>query len=227
MKHYADNPRRISEKRFKRLKDTLRRLGDLSGIVHDLNTDQVIGGNQRTRALDLLKRQPVIVAEYDPPTATGTVREGYYEVDGERFAYRAVRWTAEQAREANIAANLEAGVWDFDALAGWDVDELKDWGFDADLLKDWNMEALNLREMMNAGAPDEVNYEELWQGMPEFEQEDNFGAIHSIKVHFATEDDIRAFAELVGQGVSIKTKFIWYPKQERADLLGSLCEDES
>ncbi len=57
-----------------------------------------------------------------------------------------------------------------------------------------------------------------WQGMPEFEQEDVFGAIHTVKVHFASQEDIDAFGALIGQTVTNKTPFIWYPKQERVQL---------
>lgn len=65
-----------------------------------------------------------------------------------------------------------------------------------------------------------------WQGMPEFEQEDNFGAVHSIKVHFASTEDIGAFAELVGQTVTDKMVYIWHPKQEKEDLKQYVVEDE-
>jgi hypothetical protein len=56
-----------------------------------------------------------------------------------------------------------------------------------------------------------------WKGMPEFEQEDAF-AEHTIKVHFANQNDMRAFAELVQQTVTDSTRFIWFPKQEKEDL---------
>jgi hypothetical protein len=69
--------------------------------------------------------------------------------------------------------------------------------------------------------------EELWQGMPEFEQENTFGAVHSIKVHFASVEDMEAFAALVGQTVTDKTTFIWYPKKERANLKAYSVQDES
>ena len=47
MKHYHKNPRTITKKQFADLQDSLRKFGDLSGIVHNLNTDEIIGGNQR------------------------------------------------------------------------------------------------------------------------------------------------------------------------------------
>ena len=63
----------------------------------------------------------------------------------------------------------------------------------------------------------EFDPNEEWQGMPEFEQEDNIG-IHCVKVHFATEEDIDDFARLMGQTVNTKTNAIWFPKVENLDL---------
>lgn len=50
MKHKPNNPRRISPKEFERLRADLTTFGDLSGIVHNVTTGNLVGGNQRTRA---------------------------------------------------------------------------------------------------------------------------------------------------------------------------------
>ena len=55
MKNYHKNPRQIKDKQFANLRAWLAELGDLSGIVHDLNTDEVISGNQRMRAIDIAR----------------------------------------------------------------------------------------------------------------------------------------------------------------------------
>ena len=78
-----------------------------------------------------------------------------------------------------------------------------------------------------AGKEWQVDYEQEWQGMPEFENEDNFGAVASVKVHFATEEAVREFSERIGQAVTVKSKYIWYPKQERENLKAYACKDES
>lgn len=54
---------------------------------------------------------------------------------------------------------------------------------------------------------------EEWEGMPEFVQEED-PSYHKIVVHFGCEEDLNAFEQLVGQTVTNKTKFIWYPPQE-------------
>jgi len=56
-----------------------------------------------------------------------------------------------------------------------------------------------------------------WQGMPEFEQEDAF-AFKTIKIHFTKQEDVDAFAELLDQTVTAKTKYLWFPEQEEMAL---------
>ena len=56
-----------------------------------------------------------------------------------------------------------------------------------------------------------------WQGMPEFEQEDQ-GAFRKVTVNFKTEEDVAAFFRLIGQNDTGKTRSIWYPQEARADL---------
>lgn len=54
---------------------------------------------------------------------------------------------------------------------------------------------------------------ELWKGMPEFEHEDQT-AFRTIYVHFKDQDAIDAFAELLGQKITERTRFLWYPEIE-------------
>ena len=56
-------------------------------------------------------------------------------------------------------------------------------------------------------------WEEYWQDMPEFVQEDQT-ASKSIIVHFQNKEDMKAFAKLVNQKIGFKTQSIWYPKAE-------------
>lgn len=66
-----------------------------------------------------------------------------------------------------------------------------------------------------------------WQGMPEFEQETN-GIFHTVKVHFETEQDLISFSRLINQTITDKTKYIYFPKQKRADLKQyAVIDDES
>jgi hypothetical protein len=56
-------------------------------------------------------------------------------------------------------------------------------------------------------------WDEAWQGMPEFVQED-LTSIKSVLVHFETREDMDAFAVLVGQRLTMDTRSIWFPEAE-------------
>ncbi len=155
MKPYHKNPRRITKKRHERLTDTLVRLGDLGGIVHNLETDEVIGGNQRMTVFR--DSEPVIVEQYDQPDEQGTVAHGFIVWRGKRYAYRQVRWDEATTEEANIAANVGAGTWDWDALSGWDADNLQQWGFDSETLQNWQADIGALSLMLASEDEGEVN----------------------------------------------------------------------
>ena len=151
MKPYHRNPRRITKTRHARLTDTLARLGDLGGIVHNMETDEIIGGNQRMAVFK--NGEPVVVEAYDQPDEQGTVAHGFVIWQGKKYAYRQVRWDEQTAAEANIAANLGAGDWDWDALSGWDAGDLQAWGFDTETLTNWQTDIGALRTMIET-TPD-------------------------------------------------------------------------
>lgn len=52
---------------------------------------------------------------------------------------------------------------------------------------------------------------ELWEGMPEFDQEDKT-AYRSITVHFHNEDAIKDFEEKLELSLPKKAKYIWLPE---------------
>jgi len=56
-----------------------------------------------------------------------------------------------------------------------------------------------------------VDHAKEWVGMPEFDQKDktSYQAIH---VHFFDEEGVKAFAELIGQKLTPKTRSIWFPE---------------
>lgn len=59
-----------------------------------------------------------------------------------------------------------------------------------------------------------AEWQKHWVGMPSFEQNDK-KTFKTIYLHFRNEDDYNAFAKLVDQNLTMKTKSIWYPKLER------------
>jgi len=135
VKHYHKNPRQITKKQLSELSVDLKELGDLSGITHDLDTDEILTGNQRCEALPGIMSgliQPEITQRFDTPLEDGTVLLGYFIIDGKMYNYRAVKgWDDKKREKANIVANKRGGAWDFDILAnGFEVTNLLDWGFD-------------------------------------------------------------------------------------------------
>lgn len=80
------------------------------------------------------------------------------------------------------------------------------------------IDALLERMKLEAGLK-KFNPEEEWEGMPEFEQEDEM-PYRTIYVHFENDDAAEEFAALIGQSITDKTKYLWYPEQKRADRTG-------
>lgn len=116
---YHKNPRKITEKQFSDLERSILEFGDLSAIVRNRRSGQVISGNQRSRIFKKHENDCEIVIErtFETPTKTGTVALGYVKFFDERFPFREVDWTPEQEEVANIAANKMGGFFDFDILA--------------------------------------------------------------------------------------------------------------
>jgi len=67
-----------------------------------------------------------------------------------------------------------------------------------------------------------LNHDEEWQGMPEFIMDDATG--RKIVMHFKTDEAVDSFAKAIGQKITDKTKYLWYPKEpkisRREELMG-------
>lgn len=151
------NPRKVTDQKLEMLKAALLEFGDLSGIVFNRTTNQLVGGHQRIKHIDP-KGSVTIVRQFKKPTRTGTMAEGYVELQGERFNYREVKWPKHKEMAANIAANKGAGDWDLPQLGEWmkelgsfDVDlDLNLTMFDKDELKEFGM--ITVAEHTRVGA---------------------------------------------------------------------------
>jgi hypothetical protein len=104
----SENPRYISEEKFKKLKKSIKDFPDMlekRPLVVDENMI-VLGGNMRLKALTEL---------------------GYKEVP----VIKAIGWTEDQKKEFVIKDNLGFGSWDWDVLANeWEPELLSEWGMD-------------------------------------------------------------------------------------------------
>lgn len=123
-----DNPRRITDAKLSQLGKSLARFGDLSGVVYNTTSKQLVGGHQRAKALPQ-DAAIAITKTYNRPTPTGTVAEGYVSIKDERFAYREVQWDGVTEKAANLSANATFGTFDLPMVADW-MKELEGIGFD-------------------------------------------------------------------------------------------------
>lgn len=85
-----------------------------------------------------------------------------------------------------LAADLEAGV---------------------DLSKFWFEP--ELQKVLEQAGTEIIDAAELWQGMPEYENEAQ--AARSLHIHFPAEADCARFCAVLGLSITEKTKTVWYP----------------
>lgn len=115
-------------------------MGDLSGIVHDLNTDEIISGNQRSKVININECEIEIVKKYDEPNEQGTIAFGFVIFENQRLNYRQVRWNEKQREKACITANALGGEFDYKILQS---------EFDTELLKGWGIEDIDNHRILD------------------------------------------------------------------------------
>ena len=98
----AANPRKISETAAKGLRSSLERFGDLSGIVWNKRTGELVCGHQRMQQIrEKWGDQPI--EAIDVVNGLGGIRVD----DSHFFPVRIVDWTPAKQRAANVAANSQ------------------------------------------------------------------------------------------------------------------------
>ena len=103
------NPRQITKKQVKDLKESIEKFGIVDPLI--INSDNtIIGGHQRFAILNEASKR--VDWEY-PPKVPCVILD----------------LSKEQERELNIRLNKSGGDWDFDLLSNFEIEELKDWGF--------------------------------------------------------------------------------------------------
>lgn len=58
------------------------------------------------------------------------------------------------------------------------------------------------------------NWEDEWKDMPEFISNE-MRSVRQIVVHFRNQEDVDAFAELLGQRITPKQMSLWFPEMKR------------
>lgn len=196
---------------------------DLQGqVVTKLTTDpsnaRLHGSRNREMIADSLDRfgavRPIIIdgdnvvhagnATYAEAEALGIPVE-VIESDGSKlYAIRMTNLTPEQFREYGLIDNQSA------LLATWNTDELrKRLESGDDLSQVWETQEL---AQLVADQAESFDPMAEWEGMPEFEHEDERPAKQVI-VSFVSESDLERFARLVEQNVLMTTKSIWFPER--------------
>lgn len=66
-----------------------------------------------------------------------------------------------------------------------------------------------------------ASWNEEWQNMPEFIQDDK-EPIQSIVVSFEKREDVEEFAKLIGQKITYKTKSIWFPQKKKDSVINKV-----
>ena len=125
LKANPQNPRKISETAQKGLAKSIGLFGDISGIVFNKRTNQLVCGHQR---LDQLKKQyGEENLKIDFVNKDG--QEERHEIktpSGDKFSVRVVDWDELKEKEANITSNNQyiSGEFDMDLLLPM-LDEIK------------------------------------------------------------------------------------------------------
>ena len=109
------NPRIITDRELELLKKSLYEFGDLSGIVFNRQTGNLVGGHQRIKCLP--EDAEIKSKKLKTMSRTGTIAQGTITIDGEDYAYREVDWPLEREKAANLAANKHGGDFDEALLA--------------------------------------------------------------------------------------------------------------
>lgn len=189
VKPWAKNPRGIKRDDFERLKKQIRDLGEYKPLLcyEEGGEYVVLGGNMRLRAYRELGVKEVDISIVEAPSEARKIQ----------FA---------------LSDNDRAGFYEEDKLAELVLPEVPNLDlsqFKVDIGEPW----MDLKKILAAFGPDPTAAVDQWVGMPEYKQED-LTAYRHIIVNFNNPDDVAKFAELLGQNITEKTRFLWFPKAE-------------
>jgi len=145
LKPFEGNPRKAGEKEYQNLNESLERFNLADPLV--INTDgTVIGGNFRLKILNDKK-----VEEVDVRVPNRTL-------------------TRKEAEELNLRLNRNQGLWDYDILANFNEDLLKDVGFENEELDEiFGLEMVDEFDIekeldkLLKGKKRRVKDEDIWQ----------------------------------------------------------------
>ena len=97
------NPRMIETESMRGLMNSIDEFGDLSGVVVNVTTGNLVSGHQRLKAINADDME--IIIDRESHDSKGTVAWGHFDYDGERFNIRFVEWDEITEKAANLTAN--------------------------------------------------------------------------------------------------------------------------
>jgi len=184
------NPRTIRTDRFQNLCQSVQADPEFLRLrpVLAQSDGAIYAGNMRYRAAEHLKLRDIWAVIEDVPDKL--------------------------AKERAIRDNQQWGEWQEDQLSEL-LAGLHEQGSALDILGFEDTELNKLLSSVGLAEPETDRFAE-WQGMPEYESEDQSAAYKAI-VNFASEEDMKAFEKLIGQQIPRNSRSVWYPPQERSD----------
>jgi len=189
LKPFAGNPRTHPEAAIEKLVASIERFGWTNPVLVD-SGGRVLAGHARLKAAKKAGIEQVPVVRL--PLA-GKDAELYVIADNKTQELTEWDWS----KLGDLFGELDTGDIDL-TLSGFDTKEI---------------EGLMCGLDLSSGNKSE----EEWKGMPEYEHND-LRPDSQIIISFACETDRKQFAKLIGQAISPKTRSVWYPKQEWANM---------
>jgi hypothetical protein len=207
------NPRKIDKNALEGLKASLSNFGDISGVVVNQRTGNIVTGHQRVRALKEEHGDGLVISRKG--------KEGRIDLpDGSHVRVRYVDWDETTEKAANVAANNPyiQGEWtvDLDKLISELQVEMPD--LFADVRLDLLAPPPESQRFVASGSGTVVDDPQAeWEGMPEFVQE-NLEPYRTIIMYFLCEKDVKDFAKALGKEVTDKTRYIWWRQQPMMEV---------
>lgn len=172
------NPRRISEEAARGLQNSLDRFGDLSGLVFNRRTGELVCGHQRMQQIrEKWGDQRIEVLNAEAGLGGIRVDASHY------FPVRIVDWSPAMQRAANVAANSQRIAGEFtDDLSQYLLDVEADLSAEAPGILD----ELLLVELMAEGidttdaVPKNVDFPEKRQVVVDCESEEQQAEVHEL-----------------------------------------------
>lgn len=130
-----ENPRKAwTAEKKEAFKKSLLQFGDLSGIIFNRTTRQLVGGHKRVEEFkEDASPSMDITQTLEKPDESGTIAYGFVVLSsGVRFAYREVEWTETLEKAANLAANQWSAEWDWEGVSSF-LKDLEAEGFVMDV----------------------------------------------------------------------------------------------